>query len=87
MTGRLSDERLRAFFGLLTPEETHEMFQCSGFEGELAERCWRFCEMQGPPPAKILIEVYKPDVDRFIAEVKRQRKLERRAKRARGGTA
>lgn len=72
-----------AFFGTLNEAERRQMFEEDGvLTGALLERFWRMSDMQGPPPAALTIMVRKSDIDRLIREIKRKKKMERRAKRA-----
>lgn len=45
------------FWRSLSVAEVKEIIESGGvLEGAMAERAWRICEMQGPPPARI--EIY-----------------------------
>lgn len=73
---------------ILTPEVFHDIIaNDSCLTGEPLLRVWRRMEMQGEPPPALRIEVRRSDVDRMIAELKREQKLARRAQRAKGGRA
>jgi hypothetical protein len=73
---------------ILTPEVFADVIANDGcLTGEPLLKVWRRMEMQGEPPDRIRIEVRRSDVDRLIAEMKREQKLARRAQRAKGGRA
>ena len=61
------------FWESVTPEEWHELFETSRLTGELLARYWRMSEWQGEMPASILIEVYRPDVERLARRLKKER--------------
>jgi hypothetical protein len=70
-----------AFWDSMTPEETEELFTTGELRGAALERFWRLNDFQGPVPAAIRIEVPKSDVDRLIRELKRERRLEEKARK------
>jgi hypothetical protein len=80
------DQKLLA--DILTPEVFADIIDNGGFLlGEPLLRAWRRMEMQGDPPDRLRIEVYKPDLDRLVDKMRREQKLVRRAQRAKGGRA
>jgi hypothetical protein len=68
------------FWDSVTPEEWRELFRTSRLTGETLARYWRMSEWQGEMPEALLIEVYKPDVERLARRLKRERAHERRAR-------
>jgi hypothetical protein len=68
------------FWESLTKEEWHELFETSRLTGDVLARYWRMSEWQGEMPSSILIEVYRPDVERLARRLKKERAKAARAR-------
>ena len=63
------------FWQSLSPAEVELIFKDEGIlRGELAERMWRMCEMQGPCPPALVVLVNARDVERLIRKEKKERR-------------